>query len=311
VQDVIFMHHASSKAVPESCKNFEERKLFQANSGSINTQQAQLKLMKLSLFNIATIITGILFITAACSVMNNDDLIQPPDLYKLGEFTDNGLTVEAWADQPLAVGYNNLYFEVHEDGVRFERAHIYLTTMMHMEAHSHASPFDEPGHHRDEMHHLYKAWAIFTMPSGMMGSWELQITVHDEEHSGFEAAGIIEVDVEESNRVKTFMTEDESRYVLTLVEPADPETGLNDLKVALHKRESMRNFPPVLNAGFEFEPWMPSMDHGSGNNVAPVHDNNGFYSGQVNFNMTGDWELRFNITLDGEDLGDHIFELDF
>ncbi len=127
----------------------------------------------------------------------------------------------------------------------------------------------------------------------------------------FDGPGVIEVDVDDSNRVKTFITENEERYVLTWIEPSAPETGLNELKVALHKRESIMNFPPVLNAEFQFEPWMPSMDHGSNNNVAPVHDGNGFYSGQVNFNMTGDWELRFGITLDGSDMGNHIFELNF
>lgn len=257
-----------------------------------------------------TILCTILF-AVSCSEVNENDLVNEPDLYKLGEFTDNGFTVEAWAERPPSTGFNQLYFEVHENGVRFDRPHIHLIPMMHMEEHSHTSPFDEPDHQRDDTHDLYKAWAIFTMPSGMMGSWELQITVHDADHSGLVASGVIDIEVDDSKRVKTFISENEKRYVLTWIEPADPETGLNDLKIALHKRETMMNFPPVLNADFHFEPWMPSMDHGSGNNVAPIHDGNGFYSGQVNFNMTGDWELRFSITLDNEELGEHIFELNF
>lgn len=250
-------------------------------------------------------------LATACSDNSEADLATDPDLFKLGEFTDNGLTVEAYSDKPLHVGYNDIWFEVHEDGVRFDHPHIHFNTMMHMEQHSHASPYAEPGHDRDADHDLYKAWAIFTMPSGMMGTWELQVTVHDHDHSGFEASGVIDVDVEPSDRVRTFMTEDESRYVLTLIKPADPSVGMNDLKVALHKRESMMNFPPVLNGSMQFEPWMPSMDHGSSNNVSPVHDENGFYNGQVNFNMTGDWELRFDLEINGVEIDQQTFEIDF
>lgn len=250
-------------------------------------------------------------IAMSCSDKSDSDLISEPNLMKLGEFTDNGLTIVAYTDKPLQVGYNRIWFEVHEDGVQYDHPHIHFNTMMHMENHSHASPYAEPGHHRDSEHGLYSAWAIFTMPSGMMGTWELQLTVHDQAHSGFEAAGIINIDVEPSNNVITFMTENEFRYVLTLVEPSEPAVGMNDLIVALHRRESMMNFPPVLNANMHFEPWMPSMDHGSSNNVSPVHDENGFYTGQVNFNMTGDWDLRFDLTINGEEIDRKTYSIDF
>lgn len=246
---------------------------------------------------------------SACSD-NKDNIIGEPNLLKLGEFTDNGVTVVAYAEKPLHIGYNEIYIEVHEDGVRFPHPHIHFTPMMHMANHSHASPYDEPGHDREKKHDLYKAWAIFTMPSGEMGTWELQVTIHDHDHSGFEVKGIIPIVVSPSNRVSTFMLEDESRYVFTWILPESPKTGLNDLKVALHKRESMMNFPPVLNMDMDFEPWMPSMDHGSANNVAPVHNGNGFYEGQVNFNMTGDWELRFTLHFENESR-ELVFELDF
>ncbi len=253
-----------------------------------------------------------LILTIACSELNDDSsLVSDPGLFKLGEFTDNGLTVIAYSESPLSVGYNEIYLEAHENSVRFDQPHFLFHTMMHMEHHSHTSPFGEPGHIRDKDLDLYKAWAIFTMPGGMAGNWELQITVHDRDHSGFESKGTIEIEVDDSNRVKNFMTEDEERFVLTLIGPSDPEIGLNDLFVGLHKRESMMKYAPVLNADMDFEPWMPSMDHGSSNNVSPVHEENGFYKGQVNFNMTGDWELRFEIESGGEVLGHHTFKLNF
>jgi hypothetical protein len=267
--------------------------------------------MKLSKLFPLILLLALSLLSTACNDISDKDVISEPDLLKLGEFTDNGVTVAAYSEKPLQVGYNRIWFEVHEDGVRFDQPHIHFNTMMHMEHHSHASPYGEPGHHRDEEHDLYKGWAIFTMPSGMMGSWELQLTIHDQARSGFEVSGLIEIDVEQSNNLITFMTKDESRYVLTLIEPADPSVGMNELTVALHQRESMMNFPPVLNATMEFEPWMPSMDHGSSNNVSPVHEENGFYKGQVNFNMTGDWELRFDLNINGEEIDRKTFEIDF
>jgi len=73
----------------------------------------------------------------------------------------------------------------------------------------------------------------------------------------------------------------------------------------------MMSFSAVSNAEIEFEPWMPSMDHGSSNNQNPVYENEGFYHGVVNFNMTGDWELRFDIRRDDTDLGLQVFEINF
>jgi len=248
------------------------------------------------------VLTAILiFLTSGCSDIKK----------KKKEFTDNGLTIAAYADRLLSVGYNAIYLDLHRSGERLNSAEIEMIPMMHMEHHSHASPFERPALVRDDESGLFTGWAIFTMPGGMMGSWELQLEISGANGSGTSSTGIIEIEVEQSNRVKTFMTDSEERYVLTWILPDEPAVGMNDLKVALHKRESMMSFPPVLNAEFEFEPWMPSMDHGSSNNVSPEHVTNGFYEGSVNFNMTGDWELRFDIEAGGQNLGHHVFELDF
>ncbi len=248
---------------------------------------------------------------SACIEKNNSEDIVEPDLMKLGEFTDNGISVVAYAIRPLTVGLNHLYFEVHENGVRYNRPLIRFNTMMHMEDHSHASPYGTPSQDREATYNLYKSWAIFTMPSGMMGTWELQITILNATQSATVASGNIQISVEQANNVSTFMAEDGSRYVLTLINPSSPKVGMNNLEVAIHKRESMMEFPPVVNAVISFHPWMPSMDHGSSNNVSPVHQSDGFYKGQVNFNMTGDWQLRFDIQINGMTIDRRTFDLEF
>lgn len=244
---------------------------------------------------------------SACS--DNDDSFSEPDLYKLGEYTEGDYTILAYANRPLEVGYNTIYLEFLENGEQYDHPHIHFNTMMHMAMHNHASPYDEPGHHRGDSG-LFEAWAIFTMPGNEDEYWELEITVHDHDHQYLEVETAFRVDVAPSNNVKMFTTEGEQRYILTLVEPRLPETGMNELNVALHQRSGMMNFPPVLSAEMTFEPWMPAMDHGSANNVAPTHDENGFYKGQVNFNMTGFWELRFEVDVD-EETHPVNFEMEF
>ena len=256
----------------------------------------------------------LLLLAAAVSCTVSDDnsaLFTEPELHKLGEFNDGGLTIAAYSETPLSMGFHHIYFEVHEDGELLERPEIVFHPVMHMEHHSHASPHENPPGDRDPDTGLFRGWAIFTMPSGAMGSWELVVTVRDTETPGRDIEAVIDIPIEESALVRSFQAESGDRYILSLVDPGDPRTGMNDLVVALHQRETMMHFPPVTDAVFGFEPWMPSMDHGSSNNVEPVHGSNGFYHGKVNFNMTGDWELRFDIHLGDEHLGNIVFALDF
>jgi hypothetical protein len=56
------------------------------------------------------------------------------------------------------------------------------------------------------------------------------------------------------------------------------------------------SFPPDSSYSCHIYPWMPSMGHGSPNNVDPVHITQGHYNGDVNFTMTGDWQIKVYLT---------------
>jgi hypothetical protein len=58
----------------------------------------------------------------------------------------------------------------------------------------------------------------------------------------------------------------------------------------------MMNFPADTAMKVAFEPTMPSMGHGSPNNVQPSHVGKGHFSGKANFTMTGDWNLAMRIS---------------
>jgi hypothetical protein len=61
----------------------------------------------------------------------------------------------------------------------------------------------------------------------------------------------------------------------------------------------MMNFPADNTYTIEITPEMPSMGHGSPNNVNPVNTGNGHYKGKVNFTMTGEWKVNVLVKKDG------------
>ena len=66
--------------------------------------------------------------------------------------------------------------------------------------------------------------------------------------------------------------------------------------IALSNQNQMMTFPAINDFKIAFSPEMPSMGHGSPNNVNPVNIGNGHYKGKVNYTMTGDWRLHFKIS---------------
>jgi hypothetical protein len=77
--------------------------------------------------------------------------------------------------------------------------------------------------------------------------------------------------------------------------PKEWKVGNNPFEVTVHRMESMMSFPAATDLAIEIIPEMPSMGHGSPNNVNPVHIANGHYLGSVNFTMTGEWRINLII----------------
>lgn len=251
-----------------------------------------------------------LLLLQACGNSTGNDTEEPQEteLFELGTVVDNNITITAWTVQPPETGYQEIYLTTASSGEPMGQQ-VRFTPMMQMEGHAHAAPYgteaDGAGL-QDPDQEGYAGWVIFTMPGG----WMLQLAVQGSEGSPL-AEGTITFEVEDSGRAKSFVDSEDNRYHLTLIEPLDPETGENELVIALHQAVSATEFPPTESATMEVEPWMPSMDHGSSGNSHPVHDESGFYRGVVNFNMTGDWEIRLEVSLEGSEPVEQVFELTF
>jgi hypothetical protein len=106
-------------------------------------------------------------------------------------------------------------------------------------------------------------------------------------------------------RVKSFVTGNNDKLVVAYHFPAQAKVGVNDFALSIYKMES-GDFIPDAAYSVILRPEMPSMDHGSPNNVDPVyHDTEGMYAGKVNFTMTGEW--RLNLTLEKADQSVPLF----
>ncbi|MFZ1527452.1 MAG: FixH family protein [Ferruginibacter sp.] len=196
----------------------------------------------------------------------------------------------------ITAGFTKFYIALYDSvtGSRVEDAHIHLMPMMNMGTMQHAAPVENPAS-EEAVNHLFPCSVVFIM-SSMGGSWTLGIAVHNHA-TGKEGTLTIPVTVAEppKARVKSFVgLHDAAKYFVAYIEPAAPKVGINDMEIAVYKRASMMNFPADSSLSVLLTPEMPSMGHGSPNNVNPTHQGKGHYKGKVNFTMTGDWRLNLD-----------------
>ncbi len=247
-------------------------------------------------------ITNIIILFLAISIFSacKKDKDEKPaeQKIKITEATaQNGTKVTLWADKDqLTVGYNPIYLTVTNENTEVKDAVVTVHPEMDMHTMSHSSPVEQPVY--NALEGKYAGAVVFTMPSGDMGSWKLTVEVNELN---------IDLNVTVANSpsntrfVGTFTGADAERYVISLVNPLMPKTGMNDLEILVNKRtDSGHSFPPVDDFQIEFNPQMTSMGHGSPNNVYPVNVGKGKYKGKVNFTMTGDWRLFFTLKRNGE-----------
>ena len=217
------------------------------------------------------------------------------DLYKIGDadLANAGLTLSLYMGEEPFTGYNYVYAVVKDKVTNqvLENAMVEYTSMMDMGAMQHSSPVEQPAWNADAK--AYKGTVTFIMPTAN-GTWYLTAkatnptTMVEESHQ----FTFTVVDKAESRLYSFVSSTDDAKVFVALVEPPKWKTGMNDFEVVIYNKASMMDFPPIENLIIEITPEMPSMGHGSPNNVNPVHTANGHYYGQVNFTMTGYWKVN-------------------
>lgn len=210
--------------------------------------------------------------------------------------------VEIWAKKDFFTGYNKLTVVLYDSVNSTElipSAQISFLPLMTMTTGNHACPVENPT--EQAIGDVYPGVVIFQMPTVTDGTWQLKVQVHNNKNNK-DGLAIFDVTVSDpaSPLVKPFYTlmPDSTKIILALVEPETPKVGINNIEFTIHRKASMMDFPADDSYSIEIDPQMPSMGHGSPNNVNPVNIGNGHYTGSVNFIMTGWWRVYIVIKKD-------------
>ncbi len=255
-------------------------------------------------------VTAISFSFISCS----DDEAKPDPTSGLIKITEGyalgaAARVEVWGEQELFSGYNKLFIALYDSagGEQIIDSHVHLHPLMDMITMSHSCPVENPEPVAVDM--LFPAGVMFTMPSGDMGTWTLEVSVHNHLNNR-EGKALFDIEVASTtpSQVISFQAANNKRYYLGYNFSNGMKVGVNDFEVIAFTVVN-GEFVPAKNLSIGLTPEMPSMDHGSPNNQDPVHVSNGHYKGKVNFTMTGEWRLNLSLVDGDDELGIKYFDV--
>ncbi|GAB4413913.1 MAG: hypothetical protein OHK0039_21330 [Bacteroidia bacterium] len=236
--------------------------------------------------------------------------------------TGFGLDLHLWSatsDDTLYTGYQPLSFTLTAAGettplhatTLYQDYQITVQPLMHMPTMKHSAPVEQATAADTDGHYPFAV--VFTMPGDAMSRWELIVKVR-RGSDGMEEEVVLPVSVADPTLAclrKLVAADDSSKIFVSLVAPAAPAVGINPFEVAVHYKASMMRFPALEGITVEIEPEMPSMGHGSPNNVHPTHTREGHYAGRVNFTMDGEWLIHVRLFRGGVAIGETDFTIVF
>ena len=255
------------------------------------------------------------FVFSACS---KSDLPEPSPTANLIKISEGyaigaGAKVEVYATSAIiSTGYNKFYLVVKDSitGNYIEQANISLNPMMDMGMMQHSSPFENPASNQ-AVNKLFPCSVVFIMPS-TAGSWTVKINVVVNNKSGSLTIPVNVIEPAKSKMKSFTALHNNGKYFIALIDPSTPKIGINDMELVVFKKESMMSFPADNSFAITLAPEMPTMGHGSPNNVNPVSVGNGHYKGKVNFTMSGYWKLNLDFKV-GDQIADstQFFDIEF
>ena len=268
------------------------------------------------------IIAVLILATIAFSCQNEDEPtpFEPfKDMTKIisSQTGFDAYKMDVYMNESPFVGFNYVYVDVY-DSLSGERATDWevayaslMTMMMNGTTMKHTCPVEQPTF--DTELQAYSGASVFIMPTTDMGSWEFVVNYSNTDGEGSLTFGI-DVFEKDDPALISFVAEHnpDLKYFVALIEPSKPDVGINDFELGIYMKESMMSFPAVDGLTVAIEPEMPSMDHGSPDNVDPVSMGEGHYEGSVNFTMTGLWHVNMVIE-DGTNMvaSDKYFAIEF
>jgi len=216
-----------------------------------------------------------------------------------------GAEIKVYAKEDLFTGYNFLYILTLDSatGNFLGEGQVTVSPLMEMPMHKHSCPIENWESDKPNSNGLYENQVLFVMPSSA-GNWELNVEYHNHTINKMGSAKIPVTVTQTTNRLMDSFIDSSSanndRVFITYVLPEKPQVGLNDIEIAVYYKKDMMMWPAREDFTMEIEPTMPTMGHGSPNNVNPVHMAKGHYKGKVNYTMTGLWKIDVVLSRNGK-----------
>jgi hypothetical protein len=224
-------------------------------------------------------------------------LIKLQEGYALGA----GTKVELWAKENFFAGYNTVTTILYDSvtSKKIESAQIrFYPEMSMMGGMKHGCPVENP---LDEAVNTAFSGAIeYIMPTSDQGTWKLNVDVLNKlNNKNGKASFNVTVNNPMLAKMKSFLSASNEKIFVSYNFPEKMKVGINSFDVVIYKMASAYEFVPVNDYSIVLTPEMPSMGHGSPNNVNPTFSSNGHYTGKVNYTMTGDWRLNLSLSQSG------------
>lgn len=240
------------------------------------------------------------------------DPLKDKQLIASGYATGAATKVEVWATQLLSTGYHPLTIVLYDSvsQQKITNAIVHINPLMDMKMngmiHQHAAPKEDP---QIAASGLLEGAAVFTMPTSESGTWQLAIAVENKQNQRSGTA-LLPVTIKQNpeNNVRVITTTpDKTTLIITWITPPKLIVGANDFVCTVHRKQDGMHFPADSSYQVTITPGMPSMGHGSPNNINPVHTGKGHYKGQVNFTMTGLWRINMSLLKEGTPVTTGLF----
>jgi len=244
----------------------------------------------LPLFLLSLIVVG-------CNNENPLESLNPSSYYnKILTIDTSNYTIEMYSKTStvLQVGYNELGFRILKDGVERNTGFLKFNPIMYHTNSQHPTPVQDTFFYNN-LDRLFTGYACFIMISDTTSVWAADYNYNNEFTIRKNKFDVFSSPVTQMRFWLDLQTN--NVYLLTLIKPANPITGLNDYEIILHKTPDQTVYYEVDSAEFYIRPWMPSHGHGSFNNINPVFKGNGKYEGKVNFTMPGEWFVYDSIKI--------------
>lgn len=200
----------------------------------------------------------------------------------------------------LHTGYQklNLVFLTKSTGDEIDMQEVNIKPMMDMGMMKHSAPFEQNSTTTSDGQVSFDV--VFIMPGTDMAKWTIPVSFKNSSGKEFQVELPIKVTEPTTSSLYQFLDSAQKVHFVSLLNGGNFKLGENPIEFTVHSRMDMMNFPSVEDLEIQIEPWMPTMGHGSPNNVDPVHVKDGHYKGKVNFTMTGLWHIKVRIKKNGD-----------